>query len=380
MYAAVGIGGGYHQDLKSLKEMVSKDKEKPTINVAIVGAGTVGLSTAWRIKKELNDLAKVKVTIISEKFYNETTSYGSGGLWEPYQILGTPDDKINEWGKDAFEYFLNLYNSPDGAQAGVQLLTAYNILEENQELIIPSWKDIVFNFQVLTADDLQKMSLPKRFVKGFTFGTLVIDQKYYMRYMTNELHKMGIKFIQQKVNNLDELYNKKYNVIINCTGLGSYTLLQDTLMYPIRGQVLRVKAPWMSNVWFFGTPTRYIIPNVDAVVLGGTAQKDNWDTSSSRDDIKSILDDIYDVFPSMQDATIESTWAGLRPGRTPVRLDSETINDILIVHNYGHGGSGITLAMGCANEVVQNHLIPKFLEPANNNYKQSDWIRHRSKL
>jgi len=380
MYAAVGIGGGYHADSQSLEYIASSKpiEEKIKLNICIIGAGTVGLSNAWRIKKDLNDIAKVKVTIISEKFYNETTSYGSGGLWEPYQILGTPDDKINQWGKDAFDHFLELYNSPYGSEAGVQLLTAYNLLEEDQELIIPSWKDIVFNFQVLSNDDLQKMSLPKRFVKGFTFGTLVIDQKYYMRYMTNELHKMGIKFIQQKVDRIEELYNSNYDVIINCTGLGSYTLLDDSLMYPIRGQVLRVKAPWMNNVWFFGSPTRYIIPNVDAVVIGGTAQKGNWDTNSSREDINSILDDVYDVFPSMQNAIIESTWAGLRPGRTPVRLESETIKtnnkDILLVHCYGHGGSGITLAMGCAKDVIDNHLKAKF------QFQLSDWIRHRSKL
>jgi glycine/D-amino acid oxidase-like deaminating enzyme len=140
----------------------------------------------------------------------------------------------------------------------------------------------------------------------------------------------------------------------------------------------------MNNVWFFGSPTRYIIPNVDAVVLGGTAQKGNWDTSSSREDIKSILDDIYDVFPSMQDATIESTWAGLRPGRTPLRLDSETIktnkNDIIVVHCYGHGGSGITLAMGCAKDVVDNHLKVKFQQLNGNEEKLNEWIRHRSKL
>jgi len=380
MYAAVGIGGGMHSDTESLKILETKSKQN--LNIVIIGAGVVGLSTAYRIKKDLNDITKLKITIISEKFYNETTSYGSGGLWEPYQILGTPDNKINEWGKNAFDHFLELYNSPFGAEAGIQLLTAYNLLEENQECIIPSWKDIVFNFKILNSNDIQKMSLPKRFVKGFTFGTLVIDQKYYMRYMTNELYKMGIKFEQKKVNNLEELYNKNYDAIINCTGLGSYTLINDTSMYPIRGQVMRVKAPWMNNIWFFGSPTRYIIPNVDTVVLGGTAQKNNWDTSSSREDINNILDDIYEVFPSMQDAPIESTWAGLRPGRTPLRLDSEIINtnnrDIIVIHCYGHGGSGITLAMGCAKDVVDNHLKEKLLNK--NEEKLSDWIRHRSKL
>ncbi len=51
-------------------------------------------------------------------------------------------------------------------------------------------------------------------------------------------------------------------------------------------------------------------------------------------------------------------WAGLRPYRDPLRLESELLEGKLIVHNYGHGGSGITLAMGCAEDVVKNHIIP----------------------
>ena len=41
------------------------------------------------------------------------------------------------------------------------------------------------------------------------------------------------------------------------------------------------------------------------------------------------------------------------------RLESEQRSDKLIVHNYGHGGAGITLSWGCASKVrdlVRGHL------------------------
>jgi len=50
---------------------------------------------------------------------------------------------------------------------------------------------------------------------------------------------------------------------------------------------------------------------------------------------------------------------GLRPGRSPLRLDSEVLGAVPVVHCYGHGGSGITLAMGCAEDVVSNHVAPR---------------------
>jgi glycine/D-amino acid oxidase-like deaminating enzyme len=53
--------------------------------------------------------------------------------------------------------------------------------------------------------------------------------------------------------------------------------------------------------------------------------------------------------------------AGVRPYRnSSYRLESELIADKFIVHNYGHGGAGITLSWGCASKVrkiVQEHIV-----------------------
>jgi hypothetical protein len=52
--------------------------------------------------------------------------------------------------------------------------------------------------------------------------------------------------------------------------------------------------------------------------------------------------------------------AGVRPWRTgSYRLDAETAAGKFIVHNYGHGGAGITLSWGCAakvKDIVQKHI------------------------
>ena len=42
---------------------------------------------------------------------------------------------------------------------------------------------------------------------------------------------------------------------------------------------------------------------------------------------------------------------GLRPTRPTVRLERD-VADPRIVHHYGHGGAGYTLAWGCAEDVV----------------------------
>jgi D-amino-acid oxidase len=44
---------------------------------------------------------------------------------------------------------------------------------------------------------------------------------------------------------------------------------------------------------------------------------------------------------------------GLRPGRPTMRLEGELLSgDGLCIHNYGHGGAGVTLSWGCAEEAL----------------------------
>lgn len=57
-------------------------------------------------------------------------------------------------------------------------------------------------------------------------------------------------------------------------------------------------------------------------------------------------------------AKVLREWVGLRPGRGSVRLETETLQlpgrrqPLPVVHNYGHGGAGLTLAWGCAGDAV----------------------------
>ena len=62
--------------------------------------------------------------------------------------------------------------------------------------------------------------------------------------------------------------------------------------------------------------------------------------------------------PSLRDAEIISDWAGLRPYREPLRVELEQVSlmggsqRLPVVHNYGHGGSGLTLGWGTAGDAI----------------------------
>ena len=56
----------------------------PKINIAVIGAGVVGLSTAVNLQNHLGN--ECHVTVIADKFFEETTSYGAAGIFKPTMV------------------------------------------------------------------------------------------------------------------------------------------------------------------------------------------------------------------------------------------------------------------------------------------------------
>ena len=153
----------------------------------------------------------------------------------------------------------------------------------------------------------------------------------------------------------------KYDIVVNCTGVEASKLVNDQRTRPIRGQVYRVHAPWIKHAVMAGK--HYIIPNSDAVVLGGTSGYGDWNRKVDPKDSEDIMNGCCKLYPSLRSAKIIKEWVGLRPGRDEVRLERELLTrsgkDLHVIHNYGHGGCGVTLFWGCAQEVLQkvNQII-----------------------
>jgi D-amino-acid oxidase len=79
-------------------------------------------------------------------------------------------------------------------------------------------------------------------------------------------------------------------------------------MTPIRGQVLRLKAPTIKCCYFW--KESYIIPNVDTIVVGGTATRDDCDTKPRASDTRRILDEACKLLPALKGAEVLAVWAG----------------------------------------------------------------------
>lgn len=61
------------------------------LNIAVLGAGVVGLTTAIELKKQIRDVA---VDVIAEKFNRDTTSFVAAGLFRPGTSFSGPTEEI----------------------------------------------------------------------------------------------------------------------------------------------------------------------------------------------------------------------------------------------------------------------------------------------
>ena len=301
----------------------------------VVGGGVSGLSTAIRLLED-----GWTVTIWSSNFSPNTTSDVAAALWYPF--LSSPVEKTNLWGSNTYDVLKHLSGNPD---TGISMTQTYEYFREHQP--DPSWKDSVDNFERLSDD------LPADYVECFSFITSIIEMPVYLKWLMHQFDNLGGTSELKTVTEFSEIQNE-FDIVVNCTGLDSGSLLNDTEVFPIRGQVLRVKTDLKEMHLDQQIPTlAYIVPRSNDMILGGVAQQDDWNLVPTKEDSDFILEKCSQLIPELKDVEIIEELVGLRPGRSSVRLDKEIVSDRPLIHNYGHGGSGVTLSWGCADDVVR---------------------------
>lgn len=144
-------------------------------------------------------------------------------------------------------------------------------------------------------------------------------------------------------------------LVVNCSALGAAGLCGDPAMQPVRGCAVLVRCPGLEGVYsdesWGGPALTYVVPKGGGLVAClGCAEPGATSQEVAPEEAAAVLERCAALLPQLRGAPVLSSWAGLRPLRTAgVRLAREG----RVVHNYGHGGSGVVVSWGCAAEVVR---------------------------
>jgi D-amino-acid oxidase len=148
-------------------------------------------------------------------------------------------------------------------------------------------------------------------------------------------------------------------VVVNCSGAHARQLAGDPAVTPVRGQTVVTANPGLTEFVVApgseSTRLAYLFPHGAEIILGGSEAAGDWNLEPIPAVAGQILRDCAAIEPRLTGARVLAHRVGLRPARPTVRLEAEPAGPgggPPIVHNYGHGGAGVSLSWGCAREAA----------------------------
>lgn len=294
--------------------------------VIVVGAGVVGLSCAVRLLE-----AGHRVDVVARDLPLETTSSVAAALWYPYRAW--PEDRVLAWGARTFEVLEALAGDP-GAATGVRMVPGTEVL--GAATPDPWWAGAV--------PGLVRAAPPAGYADAWSFVAPVVEMPLYLRWLAQRVEQLGGTLTRLNLATLPS----GGDLVVNAAGLGARLLGADTSVAPVAGQVVHVAQVGLERWWLDADGPTYVVPRSGDIVVGGTAVEGEWSRTPSPATAEAIVRRASRLVPELADAPVLRHKVGLRPARPAVRLEREG----RVVHCYGHGGSGVTLSWGCAEEVV----------------------------
>ncbi|MFE0729122.1 FAD-dependent oxidoreductase [Streptomyces antibioticus] len=305
-------------------------------DVVVVGGGVVGLTTAVVLAERGR-----RVRVWTRDPVERTTSAVAGALWWPYHI--EPVAAAQAWALRSLEVYRALAARPE--ETGVRLVDG--AMGETDLADVESW----------AAGRLPE--LRRATAREYAPGPAVwarlplIDMAVHLPWLRERLRRAGGAVEERTVSGLAEA---DAPVVVNCTGLGARELAGDASVRPVRGQLVVVENPGVDT-WLVSTAPdgamAYLFPQPGRLLLGGTSEDDVWGLDPDPAVAEGIVTRCAALRPEVAGARVLEHRVGLRPVRDAVRLERTVLPDGRpLVHHYGHGGAGVTVAWGCAEEAA----------------------------
>lgn len=360
----------------------------------VLGGGISGITTAIVLQA-----LGLKVAVLSDSVVLQApgtanqslvaTSYAMASAY-PHYLQVSNLQKVSSASQAVFEYLFNRTGS------GVHRYRMYEVFEhEPQEAPLGSYRMDFQSFDGTPNCLRRTVNPPARpgaaYIWGWMFATYFADMPCYLPFLWSLFQARGGIFASMRINVREVLdCGRENKAIFNCLGYGAIEPFEDVSPCQIvRGkQVLVPNAGMLSDP--DGVPTAYnytppaeifsradgkpeyvhFFPRSDGWVLGQTREPGTIDEHGvwqgrAVASAERLIGNCSIPIPIVDlNASLLRQWrncdlpdkligrAGYRYYRDPegsgVRLECQNFEGSTVIHNYGHGGSGITMSWGCA--------------------------------
>ena len=240
-------------------------------DVAVVGAGAVGLATARLLQRRGR-----RVTIYARELPPDTTSNIAGAQWSPTSVADDLDGPFGIQFEAAARHAHRHFQTLVGPDYGVRWIDNYFLSE--RRLGIPGYMSrIVDLYPELEDLEGEEHPFPTRFARRV--ATMFIEPPRYLRALLRDFRIAGGRVVVGEIADTGQLAALAEPVIVNCTGLGARDLFGDDSLIPAKGQLVVLRPqPELDYLTVGGGRfstggSQYMFPRSDGVLLGGTFQR-----------------------------------------------------------------------------------------------------------
>ena len=232
--------------------------------VAVLGAGVMGLTAATLLLRDLG----LTVTIYADRFPSETTSSKAGGQWSASGIHFDDTTAGRQQFKEILTTAYKTFKDSIGKGFGVSERPNYTASRaENFDVVLNVAPGLIKE-----PDALDRLPFEGPPTSGYRYWTLLVEPPIFIPRLEHDLRTRQVQFVRQSFTSSDAILSTiSENIIVNCTGLGSMTLWNDTNMIPIKGQLVLL-SPQHKLQYLYGQHG-YLFPRTDSVVVGGTYEE-----------------------------------------------------------------------------------------------------------
>lgn len=329
------------------------------LRVAVVGAGVIGLSVAWRCaargmdvtvhdpdpRRAAAHVAAGMLAPVTELHYGEETllalNLDSARRWPGFAAALAADSGIDPGYVESGT--LAVARDPDDL-AALEALRAYQA-------------ELGLTAEWLTARQLRRREpalAPS--VRGGLF--VAADHQVETRRLLTALEAAavarGARLVSDAPTDATALAGLAADAVVVAAGWCSPQLVPGLPVRPVKGQILRLRSTSRSVL-----PTHvlrgldvYVVPRHDEVVVGATVEEAGSDTTVTAGAVHELLRAAWALVPGSAEAELVECAAGLRPG-TPDNAPVIGAVDERTVVATGHYRNGVLLAPVTGDAVAE---------------------------